>query len=204
MTPEEVRTAQQEGALVLDMRTPRPYAREHLDGAVNLQFNRADLVDRAELVLPTDLPLIIHGEPEAIARVAAKLLAEAGFNVRGHLEGGLKAWKEAGLPVREMPTVEVDDLNERLGDWLVVDARDGFEFKYGHVPNSVMLSWVEAWQDWESVPEDSRPIAVICGDEIRSSLVASILERQGRDAQLVVGGMVDWLDREYPIEKGEG
>ncbi len=204
MTPEEVRKAQGEGALVLDMRTPRPFAGEHLDGAVNLQFNRADLVDRAELVLPMDLPLIVHGEPEAIAKVAAKLLADAGFTVLGLLEGGLKAWKEAGLPLKTTTTLEVDELHRHLDRYLVVDARDGFEFKYGHVPGAMMLSWIEAWENASSVPDDPRPLGVICGDEIRSSLVASILEREGRDAHLVVGGMVDWLDREYPLEKGGG
>ena len=34
MTPAEVRAAQQEGAAVLDLRTPHPFAAEHLEGAL--------------------------------------------------------------------------------------------------------------------------------------------------------------------------
>jgi len=105
MTAEEVRAAQENGAAVLDLRTPGRFAPEHLEGAINLQFNRADLVDRAEMVLPMDLPLIIHGEPEAIAKMAAKLLEDGGFKVLGHLEGGLKGWKEAGLPTVTLDTI---------------------------------------------------------------------------------------------------
>ena len=90
MTPQEAKEAQAAGAAVLDLRTPKRFAEQHLAGAINLQFNRADLVDRAEMVLPMDLPLVIHGEPEAIAKMAAKLLEEGGFKVLGHLEGGLK------------------------------------------------------------------------------------------------------------------
>ena len=44
--------------------------------------------------------------------------------------------------------------------------------------------------------------AVICGDEVRSSLVASILARLGHRPHLVMGGMVDWIEREYEQEKG--
>ena len=202
MTPEEVRKAQQEGAAVLDLRTPKRFADEHLEGAVNLQFNRADLVDRAEMVLPEDLPLIMHGQPDAIAKMAAKLLAEGGFNVLGHLDGGLKAWKAAELPTVTMPTIDVDTLHDALDDWHVVDSRDGFEYRYGRVPGSSRLSWVDAWEDAPDFEDPGKPVAVICGDEVRSSLVASILARLGHNPALVMGGMVDWIEREYEQEKG--
>ena len=97
MTPDEVAAATAEGAIVLDLRAPRPYAREHLPGALTMQFNRADLADRAELMLPRDVPLVVHAEPEPIARVAVELLAGAGFRVAGALDGGLAAWKASGL-----------------------------------------------------------------------------------------------------------
>jgi rhodanese-related sulfurtransferase len=202
MTPQEARAAQEGGAAVLDLRTPQRFAAEHLEGAINLQFNRADLVDRAELVLPMELPLVVHGEPEAIGKMAAKLLAEGGFTVLGHLAGGLRAWKEAGLGTVTLATLDVDTLHGSLADYHVVDARDRFEFKYGRVPGSSMLSWTEAWDRAEAFEDPGKPVAVICGDEVRSSLVASILARQGHRPALVLGGMVDWIDREYEQEKG--
>lgn len=204
MAPEEARRARDDGAVILDLQTPRRFAERHVPGAVNLQFNRADLVERAEMVLPADeVELVVCGEPEAIARVAAKLLEEGGFTVLGFLAGGLDAWEDAGLETVTMETVEVDELARDPGRWTVVDAREFFEFKYGHVPGSVRLGWTEAWREAAAL-EAERPIAVICGDEIRSALVASILEREGKPAALVVGGMVDWLDRGYPVEKSTG
>lgn len=200
MGPEEARRARDGGAVILDLQTPRRFAERHVPGAVNLQFNRADLVDRAEMVLPSDVELVVCGEPEAIARMAAKLLEEGGFTVLGCLQGGLDAWEDAGFETATMETVEVDDLAGDVERWTVVDAREFFEFKYGHVPGSVRLGWTEAWEGASDL-EAERPIAVICGDEIRSALVASILEREGKPAALVVGGMVDWLDRGYPVSK---
>jgi hydroxyacylglutathione hydrolase len=200
MTPDEVAAAVAAGAVVLDLRAPRPFAREHLPGAVTMQFNRADLADRAGLVLPRDVPLVIHAEPEPIARVAAELLAGAGFRVAGRLDGGLAAWKAAGRPTVELPLLDVDELRAHLDVLEVLDVREPFEFRHGHVPGARLLPSGEAWSRLEEVPPD-RAIAVVCGDQTRSAAVASMLQRAGRDVRLVMGGMVDWLERGYPVER---
>ena len=200
MTPEEVKQAVADGALVLDLRPPRPFATGHVPGAVTMQFNRADLADRAEMVLPKELPLVVHAEPEPIAKVAEEILRDAGYDVRGRLEGGLAAWKSAGEPVGELPLIDVDELKERAGEYLILDVREGFEFRHGHVAGAQLLPSGEAWGRVDEVPAD-RPIAVVCGDQTRSAAVASMLLRAGRDARLVMGGMVDWIERGYPIEK---
>jgi hydroxyacylglutathione hydrolase len=199
MTPQEVAGAVDRGAVVLDMRLPRVFARAHVPGAVNLQFNRADLVDRAEMVLPKDPPYVVHAEADAIAKIGVELLRGAAFDVAGYLEGGLAAWKEAGLDVGAIPVIDVDELRASAG-LRTIDARDPFEYKHGHVPGAVLLPWTAAWSRASSAPDGA--LAVICGDEVRSSLVASILRRARRDVRLVSGGMVDWNERGYPVEKG--
>ena len=201
MTPAEVTTATAAGAVLIDLRPPRPFAAEHLPGAVNIQFNRADLAERMEMVLPKDLELILHAEPEAIARSAAEILEQAGFQVLGTLEGGLKSWRAAGLEPETMPLIDVDYLHERLAEYQVIDAREGFEYRHGHIVDSRLLPSMEAWSTVDELPAAGR-YAVVCGDQIRSALVASVLRRRGLDATLVMGGMVDWTERGYPIEKG--
>jgi hydroxyacylglutathione hydrolase len=201
MKPQEVAAAIARGVVLLDMRLPRIFAREHVPGAINLQFNRADLVDRAEMVLPKDVPVVVHAEPEPIAVLAARLLRDAGHAVEGHIEGGLGAWNQAALPTASMPVLTVDDLRAQRTDLDVVDARDRFEFKHAHVPGARSLPWTDAWVNADGFAA-VKPLAVICGDEVRSSLVASILARSGRDARLVTGGMVDWNERQFPVETG--
>ncbi len=199
MTAAEVAAALEQGAVVLDLRPPRPFATEHVPGALTMQFNRADLADRAELMLPPQLSLVVHAEPEPIARVAVELLSGAGFTVLGHLEGGLKAWKEAGLPTESLPLLDVDALRERLGELTVIDAREGFEHRHAHIAGAVLFPPGEAWERAPAAPEG--PLAVVCGDQTRSAYVASILQRHGKQPALVMGGMVDWLERGYPVEK---
>lgn len=201
MTPHEAQEAIARGAVVLDMRLPKIFAKEHIAGAVNVQFNRADLVDRVELVFPKETRFLVHAEPEAIARLAVDLLQHAGFEVAGFVHGGLKAWKDARLPTVRLDVLSVDEVHGRLGEFEVVDAREPFEYKYSHVPGARLLPWTDAWQKAASFGA-SRPMAVICGDEVRSALVASILARTRPDVRLVVGGMVDWNERGFAVEKG--
>jgi hydroxyacylglutathione hydrolase len=200
VTPAEVAAELERGAIVLDLRPPRPFATEHLPGALTMQFNRADLADRAELMLPPGLRLVVHGEPEPIARTALELLREAGFDVVGYLEGGLRAWKGAGYATEQLPLMDVDELRDGLEGFVVVDAREGFEHRHGHISGARLFPPGEAWERAGETPS-GRPLAVVCGDQARSAYVASILKGRGRDARLVMGGMVDWLERGYPVEK---
>ena len=200
MTPQETRAAAEAGAVIVDMRPPKPFAAEHIPGAVNFQFNRADLAERADMALPRGNRYVVHAEPDPIAKVAVQILGEAGFTVEGHLEGGLKAWKGAGLPTETLPLLDVDQLRAQQADYRVVDTREGFEYRFGHIPGSELLEWTEAWDDMAKVATD-RPLALVCGDQVRSAYVASVLQRLGKPASLVFGGMADWTERGYPVEK---
>lgn len=201
MTPQEVEAAIARGAVLLDMRLPKIFAKEHIPTAVNVQFNRADLVDRVEMVFPKETRFVVHAEPEAIGRLAVDLLTGAGYEVAGHLQGGLKAWKDSDLPTTRLDVLSVDDVKNRLAELQVVDAREPFEFRYGHVAGARLLPWTDAWKEAPAFTSD-RPMAVICGDEVRSALVASILARSRHDVRLVTGGMVDWNERGFAVEKG--
>jgi hydroxyacylglutathione hydrolase len=200
MKPTEVQEAVTNGVVVLDMRPPKPFALEHVPGAVNFQFNRADLAERAEMSLPQDLTYIVHAEPDPIAKVATGILSKAGFSVDGYLEGGLKQWKADGLPAVALPLLTVDELKETLDQYHVVDTREGFEFRFGHIPGSTCLEWTDPWDKMEGL-ESEKPFALVCGDQVRSAYVASVMQRAKMDAALVFGGMVDWLERGYPVEK---
>ncbi|HLF68833.1 MAG TPA: rhodanese-like domain-containing protein [Gaiellaceae bacterium] len=200
MNAAEVAAAVDEGAVVLDLRPPRPFATGHLPGALTMQFNRADLGDRAELQLPQGIRLVVHAEPEPIAKVAVEILGEEGFEVLGHLEGGLAAWREAGHPTETLPLIDVDELHDELDRYTVVDAREGFEHRHGHVPGAVLFPPGDAWERADELPAGT-PLAVVCGDQTRSAYVASVLRRRDRDAVLVMGGMVDWLERGFETER---
>lgn len=202
MGPDQVKDAVAAGAVVLDLRPPRLFAVAHVPGAVTMEFSGPDLADRAELILPHGQAIVVHGEPDASAHAALDLLRAAGFNAIGSLEGGIAAWKAAGEPVASLPLLTVDELHEHAGEYLILDAREGFEYRHAHVEGSVLLPTAEAWERAAEIESD-RPIAVICDDQTRSAAVASMLQRVGRDARLVTGGIADWFERGYPVVSDE-
>ena len=83
---------------LIDVRTPEEYAKGHLAGAINMPvdgFDPADLVDAPER------ETILYCQTARRSEIAARRLAAyEGRSVR-HLEGGIAAWKETGLPVVE-------------------------------------------------------------------------------------------------------
>ncbi|MBI4277613.1 MAG: hypothetical protein HY660_04075 [Armatimonadetes bacterium] len=201
MTVHHVKSAVDAGAIVLDLRPAASFAAGHLPGAVNLRYNPTNMAARAARAFPLGLSFVLHADSPGEASTGVALLRAADLHVLGWLAGGLDAWKAAGYPTETMTVLSVDDLRRRIGEVLVLDAREEAEYRESHVPGSLDLPWTDAWWRWRTVPT-GKPVAVICRTDARSGIVASILRRMGRDAWLVLGGMVDWLQRGYPVEGG--
>ncbi|HYM48459.1 MAG TPA: rhodanese-like domain-containing protein [Burkholderiaceae bacterium] len=84
-------------ATIVDIRPPEEFAKGSLPNARNLP---ADKVKDRSGELKKDKPLIvICANGSAAGKVAAQLRS-SGFNDVFVLNGGLAAWREAGLPIR--------------------------------------------------------------------------------------------------------
>lgn len=180
------------------MRVPAAFVEGHIAGAVNLQFNRADLAERAAMVLPKERPYLMVAEPDVIARTGAEILSAAGYDVGGFLEGGMAAWTAEGLPTEALPAVTVDELQNRTTQLVVIDVRESYEFNYVRIPGATNHPSTQAWATLGSLPDG--PLAIVCADETRSAFIASAAASIGRDARLVRGGMTSWLARGFPTE----
>ena len=87
-----------DGPLLLDVRTPAEYAAGHIPGALNIPHDQ--LAGRlSELDAENEVALYCMVGPRA--RLGEETLAKAGFRRLLHIEGGLSAWKSAGLPVEQ-------------------------------------------------------------------------------------------------------
>lgn len=92
--PAEAKRLVESGAILVDVREPDEHLREHIPGARNVALSRFDRIDCA------DAPAVIfHCKSGGRTAAAAAKLA-SGVSVKAYvLEGGLDAWKRAGLPV---------------------------------------------------------------------------------------------------------
>ncbi len=82
--------------LVIDVRSVEEFRAGHLPGAMNIPHTQiAQRLDE----IPRDRAVALYCMIGPRARLGEKALLDAGRTKLLHLEGGLAAWKEAGLPV---------------------------------------------------------------------------------------------------------
>ena len=88
---------------VIDVRTAEEYVSDgHLEGAALVPLDRLE-ENVADLQVRTDQMVLVYSGGDGRALQAARLLAGYGFPTVRVLEGGLPAWKAAGLPVEGGP-----------------------------------------------------------------------------------------------------
>jgi rhodanese-related sulfurtransferase len=98
ITPQEARRLIEDGAVLVDIREADEHARERIPGARNVPLSA---LDRARLTAPTGKAVIFHCRSGARTQGNAAQLAAAADDSCEILlvEGGLDAWRKAGLPV---------------------------------------------------------------------------------------------------------
>ena len=91
-----------EKAVVIDVSETEEFAAGHVGGAKNVPFS--ELEDKlAAAVKNKALPLILVCATGARANRAVAVAKKLGYEQAQALGGGLKAWKEANLPVEKAP-----------------------------------------------------------------------------------------------------
>jgi glyoxylase-like metal-dependent hydrolase (beta-lactamase superfamily II)/rhodanese-related sulfurtransferase len=86
------------GYLILDVRERDAFAAGHIPGAKHLPRGQLELRVDQELPDPTR-PILACCEFGRISTLAAATLRSLGFTRAAALDGGMKAWREAGLPL---------------------------------------------------------------------------------------------------------
>ena len=111
-------------------------------------------------------------EEEAVTR-----LARVGYeNVVGLLDGGIEAWRTAGLPisqVRQEPAASVASGARR-----VLDVRRSAEWGVFHLENATHVPLSQLPQRLAELDRAAEWV-VLCASGYRSSIATSVLERAG-------------------------
>jgi hydroxyacylglutathione hydrolase len=178
--------------IVLDTRAADEFTEGFIPGSISIGLE-GKFAEWAGSLLPFDKSIILVTEAgkerETIVR-----LARVGFSkIEGYLEGGFKAWKQAGEKTDLIINVEADELamdipfDENL---VVVDVRKEVEFGDGHVKGAVNIPLSEMTDPGSMANiEDNHNLYVHCGGGYRSVIAASLLKRQGiHNLRNVVGG----------------
>jgi len=85
-------------ALLLDVREPKDFEGGKLPEALHIPLSQLE-ARGAELAGMTSRPIVVYCSRGQRSRGAGNTLTKLGFSEIYSLHGGLKAWKDAGLPV---------------------------------------------------------------------------------------------------------
>lgn len=109
IAPKEMKRRLDEGARVVDVRTPVEFASSHVPGALNVPLDRFDPAElKGSGVAGPGGPLHLICRSGARASKAAEKARAAGLEVVC-IEGGMDAWEAAGLPaVRGRKSVSLE------------------------------------------------------------------------------------------------
>lgn len=191
------------GHVVIDLRDQLAFAGGHIPGA--LSIGEADtFVVWAAWLVPYETPLLLVAEDQRQADVAARALVRVGLDdVAGHLDGGIRTWRNHGWPVRQTPVLSVQELHERLASGApigVLDVRTGEEWERGHIDGAVNIHGGQVADRLGELPPGT--LAVVCDRGYRAGAVASVLERAGYDNVFnVTGGMSAWRGAGLPVTR---
>jgi hydroxyacylglutathione hydrolase len=187
LTVEEARRLQAAGGEIIDVRPVPAFSMSHPAGALSIPLRPA-FASWLGWLAPVDRPLVVLREddqdPEEIAWQAAKIGYD---NIRGEIEGGIRAWLAGGGPSASVPTTPAVAAPEAI----VLDIRQDAEFKAGHVPGAQHVE-LGALVDRLGDIADS-PTVVMCGHGERAMGAASVLARAGNRNMIVFeGGPDEW------------
>jgi len=208
-TPKEVQAMLEKGAVLFDVREISEFSEVRIPGAKNLPSSK--IIKRWEEI-PTDRDVIVYCRSGHRSGLGVNMLRNAGYPNIYNLDGGLRAWFNARLPVDTAPValepstktalfeeISVEEAWHRLdGGVTLVDVREVDEFEHGHIPGAVNLPLRDI-EDALPVLRTYIPLMLICDAGIRSDLAAAYLVEQGLEqVSNIKQGITAWRRRKLP------
>ncbi|MGI9138249.1 MAG: rhodanese-like domain-containing protein, partial [Sediminibacterium sp.] len=170
----------QQNAFIIDTRDESAF----IDGFIpsSIHFKPEIIHQAAALgLLSFEDPLLFIGENDN-EKIAISYFEKLGFaNIKGSLEGGFNAWRDADKRYDLIIEVEVDELamdipfDEYL---MILDIRTEEEYNQGHIKNSIHLPLLE-FSDPGSMSEldEHFNIYILSQEGETNTLAASILKK---------------------------
>jgi len=203
LTVEEAAIAVRDGAQLLDTRDPSEFAAAHLAGSINIGLG-GQYATWAGTLRDAARPIVIVADPGAEAQSALRL-GRIGFDrVAGFIDGGLAAVEREpfGFAITSTDRLSPQTAAERIArpdPPLVIDIRTPRERAEKSIKGSIHRPLNTLRGGLPDVARDSA-IIVHCAGGYRSSIAASLLQRDGfTNVSELAGGMTAWEAAGLPV-----
>ncbi len=102
-------------------------------------------------------------------------------------------------PFKDISAADLAQMLESQEPPAVVDVREAWEYRLGHVPGAVLVPLGQLPRNVDKL-NPSRPTVIICEHGNRSQMAANYLAQRGFDVFNVVGGTEAWRDSGLPMD----
>ena len=225
VTPSQVRRAflLRDEIALLDVRHEADFATGHPLFAANMAAER--IVLEAEMRLPRkDVPIVLYDAGEGLVPKASETLAALGYTNVRELQGGLKAWRDAGFELfqdvncyakafgelvesrRHTPSLPADDVAALIASGAniaVLDVRRFDEYATMNIPGSVSVPGAElVLRAGKAAPDPETTIVVNCAGRTRSIIGTQSLINAGVPNKVVAlrNGTIGWTLAKHALE----
>ncbi len=200
MNVDEFRAlARKDNTTIVDTRPAQDFAEGHIDGAINLPFNKA-FTNWSGWVLDYDHDLLLIADDEQKDEIVKAFHSIGIDHIRGYASPELLSQWDDLEGYSFISTEQLNDVYDKE-DVYVVDIRKENEWNAGHIPgaNHHMLGYLE--DQANDIPED-KTIVVHCQSGTRSAIGTSLLQSLGfKDILNYSGGFAAWEKDGDKIEK---
>jgi rhodanese-related sulfurtransferase len=227
ITPSQIRSALllREEIALLDLRHEAAFATGHPLFAANMAADRIAL--EAEMRLPRkDVSIVLYDAGEGLVPAASKALAALGYGNVRTLEGGLKAWQDAGYELfqdvnsyakafgelvehrRHTPSLPADDVAKLISSGAniaILDVRRFDEYATMNIPGSVSVPGAElVLRAGQAAPDPQTTIVVNCAGRTRSIIGTQSLINAGVPNKVVAlrNGTIGWTLAKHTLQHG--
>jgi glyoxylase-like metal-dependent hydrolase (beta-lactamase superfamily II)/rhodanese-related sulfurtransferase len=199
---DRVLELQAAGAQILDTRDATEFASAHLAGSINIGLV-GQYATWAGTLLDRKNPIVIIADPGREKESAVRL-GRIGFDhVAGYLKDGLSSLESRPELVAFTERLSAPFASELLSSSqppLAIDVRASRERDQKHIAGSLSIPLNHLAENLEKIPR-GRPLLVYCAGGYRSSIAASLLQRNGFDSVgEIAGGIAGWEAAQLPVQ----
>jgi hydroxyacylglutathione hydrolase len=180
LDPDGVAAAAEQGALVLDLRSPEAFAGAFIPGSLAIPVDM--LPGYAGFLIDAERDIVLVPEARDQVPEAVLHLVRMGFDrLAGYLGGGLHAWEVSGRMYDRIPAIHAGPMVQRLRSdepLTLLDVRKPSEWREGHLEGSVHVFLGDLPDRLDELERD-QPVITFCGSGRRAIIAASILMGHG-------------------------
>jgi hydroxyacylglutathione hydrolase len=177
--PHEIRRRIEAGEWVVDLRSRRAFARNHVSGTISFELGDP-FATYLGWTIPWEVPLTLIGEHPQQVVDAQRQLARIGIDRLSGATGTVGDLADGRTSSYEVAQFEDLAAHWAERDLVVLDVRRPDEWATGHLAGAVHIPFWELEQRMEEVPDGT--VWVHCASGFRAAIGASLLDRAGRRA----------------------